>query len=89
VLGEICKKTGGKMKKIQILGSGCHKCNKLTELAKKAAQELNIEYKLEKVTDLNDIMEYGVMITPALVIDGEVKIAGKVPKIEKIKEMLL
>ena len=76
------------MKKIQILGTGCHKCNKLAEIAQKAAQELNIEYNLEKVTDLNDIMEFGVMITPALVVDGEVKIAGKVPKIDKIKEML-
>jgi small redox-active disulfide protein 2 len=76
------------MKKIQILGAGCSKCNKLAELAQKAAQELNIEYNLEKVTDLNDIMDFGVMVTPALVVDGEVKIAGKVPKIEKIKQML-
>lgn len=76
------------MKKIQILGTGCSKCNKLAELAEKAARELNIEYDLEKVTDLNDIMNFGVMITPALVVDGEVKIAGKVPKIEKIKQML-
>jgi len=76
------------MKKIQILGTGCPKCNKLAELAQKAAGELNIEYNLEKVTDLNDIMDFGVMVTPALVVDGEVKIAGKVPKIEKIKQML-
>ena len=76
------------MKKIQILGTGCAKCNKLAELAQKAAQELNIEYNLEKVTDLNDIMDFGVMVTPALAVDGEVKIAGKVPKIEKIKQML-
>jgi small redox-active disulfide protein 2 len=76
------------MKKIQILGTGCSKCNKLAELAQEAARELNIEYNLEKVTDLNDIMNFGVMITPALVVDGEVKIAGKVPKIEKIKQML-
>lgn len=76
------------MKKIQIPGTGCSKRNKLTELAQKAAQELNIEYNLEKVTDLDDIMNFGVMITPALAVDGEVKIAGKVPKIEKIKLML-
>ena len=77
------------MKKIQILGIGCSKCNKLTELAQKAAQELKIEYKLEKVTDLNDIMNFGVMVTPALAVDGEVKTAGKVPNLEKIKQMLL
>jgi small redox-active disulfide protein 2 len=76
------------MKKIQILGTGCAKCNKLAELAEKAAGELDIQYELEKVTDLNDIMNFGVMVTPALVVDGEVKIAGKVPKIDDIKKML-
>jgi small redox-active disulfide protein 2 len=76
------------MKKIQILGTGCAKCKKLAELAKEAAGELDIQYDLEKVTDLNDIMNFGVMVTPALVVDGEVKIAGKVPKIDDIKKML-
>ena len=76
------------MKKIQILGTGCPKCKKLAELAQKAANELDMQYELEKVTDLNDIMNFGVMITPALVVDGEVKIAGKVPKIDDIKRML-
>jgi small redox-active disulfide protein 2 len=76
------------MKEIKILGTGCPKCKKLAELAETAARELNIEYKLEKVTDLNKIMDYGVMITPALVVDGQVKIAGKVPKIDDIKKML-
>lgn len=76
------------MKKIQILGTGCAKCNKLAAEAEKAANELNIEYQLEKVTDLNDIMSFGVMITPALVVDGEVKVAGKVPKTNDIKKML-
>jgi len=76
------------MKKIQILGTGCPKCKKLTELAEKAANELDIQYELEKVTGLNDIMNFGVMVTPALVVDGEVKIAGKVPKIDDIKRML-
>jgi small redox-active disulfide protein 2 len=76
------------MKVIKILGTGCAKCNKLAEQTETAAKELNIEYKLEKVTDLNKIMEYGVMITPALVVDGEVKVAGKVPKLEEIKKIL-
>jgi small redox-active disulfide protein 2 len=77
------------MKKIQILGTGCPKCKKLTELAEQAAKELGMEYELEKVTQINDIMKFGVMITPALVVDGKVKVAGKVPSIEQLKEMLI
>lgn len=76
------------MKKIQILGTGCAKCKKLAETAEAAAKELNIQYELEKVTELDDIMSFGVMITPALVIDGQVKLAGKVPKLEAVKKML-
>jgi small redox-active disulfide protein 2 len=76
------------MKKIQILGTGCAKCKKLAELAEKAACELDIQYELEKVTDLDDILNFGVMITPALVVDGDVKVAGKVPKLDDIKKML-
>jgi small redox-active disulfide protein 2 len=76
------------MKKIQILGTGCPKCKKLAELADLAARDLNIEYELVKVTDLNDIMDFGVLVTPALAVDGEVKIAGKLPKIDDIKKML-
>ena len=76
------------MKKIQILGTGCPKCKKLAENAETAAKELGIEYELEKVTKINDIMKFGVMVTPALVIDGQVKVAGKVPTVEQLKEML-
>jgi small redox-active disulfide protein 2 len=76
------------MKEIKILGTGCPKCKKLAELAETAARELNIEYRLEKVTDINKIMEFGVMVTPALVVDGEVKTAGKIPKPDEIKKML-
>ena len=76
------------MKKIKILGTGCPKCNKLAELAETAARELNVEYELEKVTDLNDILEFGVVITPALVVDGAVKIAGKIPALEDLKKMI-
>jgi len=74
------------MKKIQILGTGCPKCKKLTENAETAARELGIEYEIEKVTDINKIMEFGVMMTPALAVDGEVKVAGKVPNPEEIKK---
>ena len=76
------------MKKLQILGTGCPKCKQLAEAAKQAAEELGIEYELEKVTDLNDIMGFGVMITPALVVDGEVKAQGKVPSADDIKKSL-
>jgi small redox-active disulfide protein 2 len=76
------------MKKIQILGTGCPKCKKLAEFAEQTAKELGIEYEIEKVTKINDIMKFGVMVTPALVIDGEVKTAGKVPSIEEMKNML-
>ncbi len=76
------------MKKIQVLGTGCPKCDQLAANAEAAAKELDIEYELEKVTNLNDIMGFGVMMTPALAIDGEVKVVGKVPTIEEIKSML-
>ena len=76
------------MKKIQILGTGCPKCKKLTETAEEAAKALGIAYELEKVTNINDIMTFGVMMTPALVVDGEVKVVGKVPTVDEIKKML-
>lgn len=76
------------MKKIQILGTGCPKCKKLAENAKTAAADLDAEYEIEKITDINEIMKFGVMMTPALVIDGQVKTVGKVPAIEEIKKML-
>ena len=76
------------MKKIQILGTGCSKCKKLAENAEAAAKASGIEYEIEKVTNINEIMKFGVMITPALAIDGEVKMTGKVPSIEQLEEML-
>jgi small redox-active disulfide protein 2 len=74
--------------KIQILGTGCPKCRKLAENAETAAKALGIECTLEKVTDINEIMKFGVMMTPALAIDGHVKVVGKVPSPEEIKKML-
>ena len=76
------------MIEIKILGTGCPKCKKLEELSKKAAEELGIEHSIEKIEEINKIMEYGVMSTPALIIDGKVKVAGKVPSIEDIKKMI-
>ncbi|MGM0600959.1 MAG: thioredoxin family protein [Candidatus Rifleibacteriota bacterium] len=74
--------------KIQILGTGCPSCQKLGENAEQAAKEAGVEYEIEKVTDINEITAFGVMMTPALAIDGEVKIAGKVASPEEIKKIL-
>ena len=74
--------------KIQILGTGCPKCRQLTANAESAAREAGIEAQVEKITDLDEILRFGVMMTPALAIDGCVKSAGKVLPVAKIKEML-
>ena len=76
------------MKKIQVLGPGCPKCKRLTELAEAAATELGLDFELEKVTAIADIMSFGVMLTPALAVDGEVKVVGKIPSPDEIKAML-
>jgi len=76
------------MKKIQILGTGCPKCHKLAENTEAAAKALGMEYELVKVTNINEIMKFGVMMTPALAVDGQVKVAGKVPSPEEIKKLL-
>ena len=77
------------MKKIQILGTGCPKCKKLMENAEAAAKQLGIEYEIERVADINEIMKFGVMMTPALAVDGQVKSVGKVISPDEIKKMLL
>lgn len=76
------------MIKFQILGSGCAKCKALGQHAEAAAQGLGLEYELEKVTDLNAIIDAGVMSTPALAVNGEIKSAGKVLSVEEIKTLL-
>lgn len=76
------------MKKLQVLGTGCPKCKKLAENADAAARALGIEYTIEKVTEINQIMSFGVMLTPALVVDGVVTVAGRVPGVDEIKTML-
>jgi small redox-active disulfide protein 2 len=76
------------VKRLQILGTGCPKCKKLAENTEAAAKALGVEYSIEKVTDVNAIMQFGVMMTPALAVDGQVKVVGKVPLPEEIKKML-
>lgn len=76
------------MKKIQVLGIGCTKCEKLAANAEAAARELGVGYELAKVTDIQQIMAAGVMMTPALVVDGVVKAVGRIPTVSEIKELL-
>jgi small redox-active disulfide protein 2 len=76
------------MKKIQILGTGCAKCTNLAAATEQAATSLGIEYELEKVTELNKIISFGVMMTPALVVDGKVKVAGRVPSVDDLKKLI-
>jgi small redox-active disulfide protein 2 len=75
--------------KLTIYGSGCTKCNLLASHAESAAGELGLDYEMEKVTDMNDIIDAGVMRTPALAIDGEIVVEGKVPGAEAIKPLLV
>ena len=77
------------MKNIQIVGTGCPKCAQLFEQTETAAKELGIAYKIEKISDLKKIADMGIMITPALVVDGVVTAAGKVPSKETIKKYLV
>ena len=74
--------------KIEILGTGCPNCIRLEENIKKALEEIGKNAELVKVTEMQDIMSYGVMSTPAIVIDGEVKSYGKVNSVEEIKKMI-
>lgn len=76
------------MKKLLILGPGCPKCEKMKKDTETAAQELGIQYEIEKVSDISSMLQFGVMSTPALVVDGEVKVVGKVPSITELKQML-
>ncbi len=76
------------MVKLQVLGPGCPKCKKLAENTEEAARQLGLAYELEKVSDINAIMSFGVMMTPALAVDGTVKLVGKVLSVEEIKPLL-
>lgn len=76
------------MKRIEVLGAGCSNCKLLYERARAAAEGLGLDFQIEKITDLNVIMGYGVISTPALVVDGVVKVAGRVPSPAQLQEML-
>jgi len=76
------------MRQIQVLGPGCAKCEKLKHNAEEAVTQSGVEATVEKITDINAIVGFGVMTTPALVIDGEVKVVGKVPTTAEITQML-
>jgi small redox-active disulfide protein 2 len=77
------------MKKLQILGPGCPKCLELAKRTEEAAGAAGLDFELEKVTELNQIMAFGVLMTPALVVDGQVKTVGTVPSVEEIKKLLV
>ncbi len=74
--------------RMEVLGTGCPKCRKLAELAEQAARELGLDCEIVKVTSVMDIMKRGVAATPALVLDGRVLVAGGMPSLERIKELL-
>lgn len=76
------------MKTLQVYGPGCAKCQKLAEAARVAASELGIEFQIEKITDIQRIVEVGVMMTPALVVDGQIKVVGRVPTVEELKKLI-
>lgn len=73
---------------IKVLGSGCAKCNQLEQVARAAVDKLGIEADVKHVTDIGEIVRSGVMMTPALMVDGEVKIAGRVPKVDEVVALL-
>jgi small redox-active disulfide protein 2 len=76
------------MKKIQVLGPGCAKCKQLNQTVESAVRALGLNHQVEKVTDIEQIMAFGVVMTPALVVDGQVKVAGRVPSLEEMKKLL-
>jgi small redox-active disulfide protein 2 len=76
------------MRNLQVLGPGCKNCQRLAENAEAAAKELGIEYTLEKVTDIQAIAAAGILRTPGLLVDGTVKMTGRVPSVEEIKALL-
>ncbi|MDN5336466.1 MAG: hypothetical protein PWR02_1492 [Synergistales bacterium] len=76
------------MHKIQILGTGCPKCHKLAETAEKAAGQAGLDFEIVKVTDLDEIMDFGVVVTPGLALNGKVLFTGKVPSVDELANIL-
>jgi len=79
---------GNGFMKIQILGTGCPKCKQVEANAREAVKNSGIDAVIEKVTDINRIIDFGVTVTPALAVDGEIKFSGKIPSVEEIKEVI-
>jgi len=73
---------------IKILGTGCAKCKQLEKVVREAVDEMGLDATVVKVTELADIMEYGIMSTPGLVVDGEVRLAGRLPKLAEVRTIL-
>jgi len=76
------------MKKIQVLGPGCPRCTQLAAAVDLAARQLGLEYEVEKVTDISEIVNLGVMMTPGLIVDGELKFQGKCPSVDELKTII-
>ena len=76
------------MKKIQILGPGCPNCERLSDLTERVARQLDLEFELEKVTEITRITQFGIMATPGLVVDGKVVVSGRVPSEAELKKLL-
>ena len=76
------------MKKLIVLGPGCPRCENLARLTRQAADQLGIPYELEKITDIKRFIEFGLMMTPGLVVDGQLKVQGRVPSLDEVKAML-
>jgi small redox-active disulfide protein 2 len=76
------------MRQLKVLGPGCARCEKLAERTRLAADQLGIEYELEKIKDINEYPSYGLMLTPGLVVDGELKVQGKLPTVNEIEQLL-
>lgn len=73
---------------IKVLGSGCAKCKTLEKITREAVEELKLDATIEKIEDIQKIIEYGVMFTPALVVDGEIVLKGRVPRLDELKDLL-
>ncbi len=76
------------MKDLKVLGTGCVSCRMLADLVEETAHQMGIEYTLTKVGEIDEITEYNVMSTPALVVNGDVKVSGRVPSADEIKDMI-
>ena len=73
---------------IKVLGTGCAKCQQLEKTVRQAVEEMGLDASVEKVTEFADIMSYGIMSTPGLVVDGQIRLAGRLPRLDEVKAIL-